>query len=254
MLGDSEILALVCGLEGGSELQMSGFEFVNLTNYGLKDERYTTALLSYCSYKVIAMMKNMRYMPSMGLGKKGRGVAEFPYFKTQLTKEGLRFFEAYNGIKKNLGTQNVNFVKEGRDFLFCGFLKLWVDKEGKVNLGWEIFFNERLTFKEKPTVVIKEIQEEVYWMDYMDAEAIKTMLKGERDMLANTIEELSDPSTFIVPMVGQLDNWTWVEFYKNMGKEFCSASSDVLLNVFKKMNFDLTYFDMSYNIEILHLK
>ena len=145
MLGDSEILALVCGLKGGSELQMSGFEFVNLTNYGLKDERYTTALLSYCSYKVIAMMKNMRYMPSMGLGKKGRGVAEFPYFKTQLTKEGLRFFEAYNGIKKNLGTQNVNFVKEGRDFLFCGFLKLWVDKEGKVNLGWEIFFNERLT-------------------------------------------------------------------------------------------------------------
>ena len=41
MLGDCEILALVCGLEGGSELQMSGFEFVNLTNYGLKDEKYT---------------------------------------------------------------------------------------------------------------------------------------------------------------------------------------------------------------------
>ena len=57
----------------------------------------------------------------------------------------------------------MNFVKGG-DFPFFGFPELWVDKEGKVNLGWEIFFNERLTFKEKPTVVIKEIQEEVYWM------------------------------------------------------------------------------------------
>ena len=33
--------------------------------------------------------------------------------------------------------------------------------------GWEIFFNEKLTFKEKPTVVIKE-----------------TMLKMEGDMFA----------------------------------------------------------------------
>ena len=43
MLGDGEILASVRGLEeGGSELQMSGFEFVNMANYGLKDERYAT--------------------------------------------------------------------------------------------------------------------------------------------------------------------------------------------------------------------
>ena len=90
MLGDGEILAPVCGLEeGGSELQMSGLEFVNLADYGLKDERYTMDLLLYCSHVVIAMIKNMRYMPSMGLGKERRGVAEFPYFKTQLTKEGL---------------------------------------------------------------------------------------------------------------------------------------------------------------------
>ncbi|KAK4563883.1 hypothetical protein RGQ29_006102 [Quercus rubra] len=35
VLGDGEILAPVCGLEeGGSELQMSGFEFVNMTDYG----------------------------------------------------------------------------------------------------------------------------------------------------------------------------------------------------------------------------
>ena len=57
VLGDGEILAPVCGLEeGGSELQMSGFNFVNMANYGLKDERYTTDLLPYCSHEVIAMI------------------------------------------------------------------------------------------------------------------------------------------------------------------------------------------------------
>ena len=39
MLGDGEILASVCGLEErGSEFQMSGFEFVKMVGYGLKDE------------------------------------------------------------------------------------------------------------------------------------------------------------------------------------------------------------------------
>ena len=33
-----------------------------------------------------------------------------------------------------------------------------------MNPGWEIFFNGKLTFKEIPTVVIKEIQEEVNWV------------------------------------------------------------------------------------------
>ena len=50
-------------------------------------------------------------------------VAEFPDFKTQLTKEGLRFFEGCDGIKKNLGTLNGHFMKEG-DFTFCGFPEL----------------------------------------------------------------------------------------------------------------------------------
>ena len=94
-------------------------------------------------------------------------MAEFPNFKTQLTKEGLGFFEGCNRIKKNLGTINGNFVKEGRNFPFCGFPELWVGKDGKAYPSWEIFFNEKLTFKEKPTVVIKE-----------------TMLKMEGDMFA----------------------------------------------------------------------
>ena len=51
---------------------MSGFEFVNMADYGLKGERYTMDLLPYYSYKVIAMMKNMGYMFGMGLGKEGR--------------------------------------------------------------------------------------------------------------------------------------------------------------------------------------
>ena len=158
VLGDGEILAPICGLEvEENELQMSGFEFVNMLDYGLKDKRYTTDLLSYYSHKVIAMMKKMGYMLGMGLGKEGRGAAKFPNFKTQLTKMGLGFFEGRNGIKKNLGTLHGNFVKEGEDFPFCGFPKLWVDKDGKVYLGWEIFFEEKLTFQEKPTMVIKEV-------------------------------------------------------------------------------------------------
>ncbi|KAL0004861.1 hypothetical protein SO802_012422 [Lithocarpus litseifolius] len=77
-----------------------------------KDEKYSTDLLPYCIHEVIAMMKNIGYNPSMGLRKEGRGVIEFPDFKTQLTKEGLGFYKGRDGIKKNLGTLNENFVKE----------------------------------------------------------------------------------------------------------------------------------------------
>ena len=114
---------------------MSGFEFMNMADYGLKDERYTSNLVPYCSQEVIVMMKNMGYMPDMGLRKEERGVVEFPNFKTQLTKEGLGFFEGYEGIKKNLDTLNGNFVKEGGDFPHCGFPELWVGKDGKVYLS-----------------------------------------------------------------------------------------------------------------------
>ena len=72
--------------------------------------------------------------------------------------------------------------------------------------GWETFFNEKLTFKEKPIVVIKEVQEEEDWVDYMDAEAMETMLKMEGDVFTITNEKPSDLSTLIVPAVGQLNN------------------------------------------------
>ena len=48
-------------------------------------------------------------------------------------------------------------MKEEGDFPFCGFPELWVGKDGKLYPSWEIFSNEKLTFKEKPTVVIKEV-------------------------------------------------------------------------------------------------
>ena len=59
MLGNGEILAPVYGLEKGeSELQMSGFKFVNMADYGMKDERYATNLFPYCSHEVVVMTKN----------------------------------------------------------------------------------------------------------------------------------------------------------------------------------------------------
>ena len=87
----------------------------------------------------------------------------------------------------------------------------------------------------------------------MDVEAIETMLRMEGDMFTITNEKPSDPSTFIVPAVEHLNNWTWVRFSNIEGKKFCNTSSNVLFNIFNKMNFDLDYFDVSHNIEILHL-
>ena len=79
-------------------------------------------------------------------------------------------------------------MKEGGNFLYYGFLKPWVVEDGKVYPGLEMFFNEKLTFKEKPTVVIKEIQEEVDRVNFMDTEAMKTMMKMSGDVFAITNE------------------------------------------------------------------
>ena len=125
-------------------------------------------------------------------------------------------------------------------------------KDGKVYLGWEMFFSENLTFKEKPTMAIKEIQEEVDLVNYMDAKALKTMMKASGNVFTITNKEPSDPSKFITLAVGPINNWTWVGFFENMGKKFCNASSIVLFNIFNKMKSDLAYFDVSHNIEILH--
>ena len=111
-------------------------------------------------------------------------------------------------------------MKEGVSFLYCGFLEPWVGKDGKVYLGWEMFFNEKLTFKEKPTVVIKEIQEKVNWVNYMDAEAMKTMMKTSGDVFAITNEKQSDPSKFICLLWGLLIIRLGLGFQKTWGKSF----------------------------------
>ena len=90
-------------------------------------------------------------------------------------------------------------------------------------------------------------------MKYVDAKAMKTMTKTSGDVFAITNEELSDPSKFIMPITGPINNWTWVGFSENMEKKFCNASFNVLFNIFSKMNSDLSYFEVSHNIEILHL-
>ena len=87
----------------------------------------------------------------------------------------------------------------------------------------------------------------------MDVEAMKTKIKLSGDVFVITNEDPSNPSKFIMPIMGPINNWTWIGFSKNMGKKFCNASFNVLFNIFNKMNFDLAYFDMSHNIEILHL-
>ena len=75
-------------------------------------------------------------------------------------------------------------------------------------LGLEMFFNEKLTFKEKPIVVIEEVQEKVDWVDYMGDEAMETIQKMEWDVFAITDKEPNDPSSFIMLAVGHLNNWT----------------------------------------------
>jgi len=74
--------------------------------------------------------------------------------------------------------------------------------------GLEMFFNEKLTFKKKPIVVIEEVQEKVDWVDYMGDEAMETILKMEWDVFAITNKEPNDPSTFIMLAVGHLNNLT----------------------------------------------
>ena len=106
-----------------------------------------------------------------------------------MTKESLGFLEGCDRIKKNHGTLNGNFMKEGGDFPYYGFPEPWVGKDGKVYLGQEMVFNEKLTFKEKPTVLITEMQEEVDWVNYMDVETMKT----SGDVFAITNEEPSVP-------------------------------------------------------------
>ena len=69
-----------------------------------------------------------------------------------------------------------------------------------------MFFNEKFTFREKPTVVIKKVQEKVDWVNYMDAETMKTVMKMSGDVLAITNEKPSDPSKLITSTMRPINN------------------------------------------------
>ena len=53
----------------------------------------------------------------------------------------------------------------------------------------------------------------------MDVEMMETMMKMERDVFAITNEASSVPFAFIIPIVGKLNNWTWVGFFENVGRK-----------------------------------
>ena len=57
-------------------------------------------------------------------------------------------------------------------------------------------------------------------MNYIDVEAMKTMMKTSGDVFAITNEEPIDPSKFITPIIGPINNWTWVGFLKTWEKFF----------------------------------
>ena len=56
--------------------------------------------------------------------------------------------------------------------------------------------------------IFKAIEEQNDWVDYMDVEAMKTMMKTRGDVFAIIDEEPSHPSKFITPIVGPINSWT----------------------------------------------
>ena len=111
-------------------------------------------------------------------------------------------------------------MKEGGDFPYCGFLEPWVGKDGRVYPGWEMFFNEKITFKEKPTMVIKEAQEEVDWVNYMDAETMKTMMKTSGDVFAIPMKSQVILPNSSCPLQGPLTIGLWLGFLRIWVKTF----------------------------------
>ena len=111
-------------------------------------------------------------------------------------------------------------MKEGGDFPYCGFLEPWVGKDGRVYPGWEMFFNEKITFKEKPTMVIKEAQEEVDWVNYMDAETMKTMMKTSGDVFAIPMKSQVILPNSSCPLRGPLTIGLWLGFLRIWVKIF----------------------------------
>ena len=88
---DSEILTAFCGLEeGASELQMSGFEFVNMIDYGLRIRSTPLICSLVVTTRWLQWWRKWDTCLAWGLGRKeGRGMVEYIDIKTQVTRKGL---------------------------------------------------------------------------------------------------------------------------------------------------------------------
>ena len=87
-------------------------------------------------------------------------------------------------------------------------------------MGWEMFFNEKITFKEKPTMVIKEVQEEVDWVNYMDVETMQTMMKTSGDVFAIPMKSQVILPNSSCPLRGPLTIGLWLGFLRIWVKFF----------------------------------
>ena len=54
-------------------------------------------------------------------------------------------------------------------------------------------------------------------------------------------------------LMGNLATGFGLGFLRTWERNFCNVSSDIFFNIFNKMNSHLAYFDVSHNIEIIHL-
>jgi len=54
-------------------------------------------------------------------------------------------------------------------------------------------------------------------------------------------------------LMGNLAIGFGLGFLRTWERKFCNVSSDIFFNIFNKMNSYMAYFDVSHNIEIIHL-
>lgn len=146
--GDGEIVVPVCELkEVGAETTWRGFEVIQVVErVDRRDkERISSNFGEGIGYMVAHLMKKMNFLPGIGFGKYNQGVTEFPDFKSQNHRFGIGSKGEDAEMPINRKTLNGNFVKEGEDFPYCGFLESWYDwLTGRVMPGLEVFFKEEL--------------------------------------------------------------------------------------------------------------
>ena len=149
---DSPVLGI-----GHNDIQLGGF------SYEPKVQTLTTQTIKYLppdsmatmSPRVVEIMRKMKFMPGIGLGKYRAGIAQMvePYQQPSCFA-GLGYQGKTVEIKKIVYTGNsLNsyFVKEGEDFPYLRFQEPWVNNQGKRQPGLEIFFEEELRISESFT-------------------------------------------------------------------------------------------------------